>query len=106
MSSTELVPSTVRFAAKRGFIRTAAQSLASVIPTTGVVVGLTGDWFVAAGLGTASAVVTAGLAGAASYFSILSNGIPEAYHVPAPSADDEKDPDDTTMLYAEDVDAE
>lgn len=104
--STELIPNSTRFAAKRGFIRTAAQSLASVIPTTGVVVALTGDWLVAAGLGTASAVVTAGLAGAASYFSILSQGIPDAYQVAPTAADDEKDPDDTEMLYAEDIDAE
>lgn len=103
--SNELVPATVRFAAKRGFIRTAAQSLASVIPTTGVVVALTGDWLVAAGLGTASAVVTAGLAGAASYFSILSQGIPDAYQV-APSPDALKEPSDAEMLYAEDPEDE
>lgn len=103
--STELIPNSTRFAAKRGFIRTAAQSLASVIPTTGVVVAVTGDWLVAAGLGTASAVVTAGLAGAASYFSILSQGIPDAYQV-APSPDAVKEPSDTEMLYAEDINAE
>lgn len=77
--STQLVPASTKLAAKRGFIRTAAQSLASVIPTTGVVVALTGDFLLAAGLGATSAVVTAGLAGAASYFSILSKGIPEDY---------------------------
>lgn len=77
--TTELIPASTKLAAKRGFIRTAAQSLASVIPTTGVVVGLTGDWILAAGLGAGSALVTAGLAGAASYFSIISKGIPEDY---------------------------
>lgn len=77
--TAQLVPSATKIAAKRGFIRTAAQSLASAIPTTGVVIGLTGNFLLAAGLGSLSAVVTAGLAGAASYFSIISKGIPEDY---------------------------
>lgn len=86
--TTQLIPSTTKTAAKRGFIRTAAQSLASVIPTTGVVIGLTGDWLLAAGLGVGSALVTAGLAGAASYFSIISKGIPEDYQGVADSEDE------------------
>lgn len=77
--STQLVPTTTKLAAKRGFIRTATQSLASVIPTTGVVIALTGDFLLATTLGTASALTTAALAGAASYFSIISKGIPEEY---------------------------
>lgn len=86
--SEKLVPEATKTAAKRGFIRTAAQSLSSVIPTTGVVIGLTGDWLLAAGLGAASAVVSAVFAGAASYFSIISKGIPEEY-VDAKEASDE-----------------
>lgn len=74
-----LVPDSAKLAAKRGFIRTAAQSLASVIPTTGVVLVLTGDWLLAAGLGAGSALISAGLAGAASYFDIIAKGIPEDY---------------------------
>jgi hypothetical protein len=78
MSET-LVPHNVRTAAKRGFIRTATQSLASIIPTAAVTIGITGDWLLATGLSIASAVVTSALAGVASYLSILSKGIPEDY---------------------------
>lgn len=74
-----VVPIETRTAAKRAFVRTAAQSLSAAIPTAGIVVGLTGDWLLGVGLGVASAVVTAGLAGFASYLSILSSGIPDDY---------------------------
>src|SRR5690606_469955 len=74
-----LIPADTHKAAKRGFVRTAAQSLASIIPTSAVTISLTQDFWVGAGLGAASAVATAILAGAASYFSILSKGIPEDY---------------------------
>lgn len=77
--SDRLIPVDATVAAKRAFVRTAAQSLASVIPTAAVVVGITGDWWLSAMLGAASAVVTALLAGSAAYLSILSKGIPEDY---------------------------
>ena len=74
-----LVPADVTLAAKRGFIRTACQSLASAIPTSAVAVGLSGDWLLGVGLGVASAVVTAVLAGAASALSITAKGVPGEY---------------------------
>ena len=77
--TTTLIPDATKTAAKRGFIRTAAQSLSSAIPTAAIAIGTTGDWALGVGLGVAGAVVTAGLAGAASYLSILSKGIPEDY---------------------------
>ena len=77
--TTTLIPDATKTAAKRGFIRTAAQSLSSAIPTAAIAIGATGDWVLGVGLGVAGAVVTAGLAGAASYMSILSKGIPEDY---------------------------
>lgn len=82
-----VVPAATRLAAKRGFIRTAAQSLSAAIPTTGVALALSGDWWLSAGLGAASAVVTALLAGAASYLSIISKGVPEEYVAAGTSGD-------------------
>lgn len=80
MSHTEpLVPTATQVAARRGFIRTAAQSLSSAIPTSAIAVTLSGDWALGLGLGLASGAVTAVLAGTASYLSILSKGIPEDY---------------------------
>lgn len=83
MASSRLIPADVQLAAKRGFIRTACQSLASAIPTSAVAIVLSGEWLLGAGLGVASAIVTAGLAGAASAASIVSKGIPGDYK-PAP----------------------
>lgn len=77
--SESLVPPAVRLAAKRGFIRTAAQSLSAAIPSAGIALALSGDWWLAAGLGAGSAVVTALLAGTASYLSIISKGVPGEY---------------------------
>lgn len=74
-----LIPANTRRAAARGFIRTACQSLAAVIPTTAVTVTLTGDWALGVGLGVAGAVVTALLAGTASALTITAKGIPEDY---------------------------
>ena len=75
-----LIPSATKTAAKRGFIRTAAQSLSGsaalgAIPT----LVFTGDALLTVGVGLASAIVGAGAAGAQSYFSIISKGIPEDY---------------------------
>lgn len=77
--STEIVPTATRLAAKRGFIRTATQSLASAIPTSAIAIVLSGDWLLGVGLGAGSAVVTAALAGLASYLSIISKGVPDEY---------------------------
>ena len=74
-----VIPANTKLAAKRGFVRTATQSLASVIPITAIAIPTTGDALVGIGLGVAGAVVTALLAGAASALSIISQGIPEDY---------------------------
>lgn len=74
-----IVPEAVKLAAKRGFIRTATQSLASVIPITAIAIPTTGDALLGLGLGVAGAIVTAILAGSASSLSIVSKGIPEDY---------------------------
>lgn len=74
-----IVPAATKLAAKRGFIRTATQSLAAAIPTTGIAVVLSGDWALSVALGAGGAIVTSLLAGAASALSILSRGIPGDY---------------------------
>lgn len=79
MNTDPIVPAAVRLAAKRGFIRTATQSLASVIPITAIAIPTTGDALLGVGLGVAGAIVTALLAGSASALSIVSKGIPEDY---------------------------
>ncbi len=76
---TSLIPDSTWLAAKRGFIRTAAQSLASVIPTSAITITLTSDWLLGIGLGAAGAIATAILSGAASAAAILSKGIPDEY---------------------------
>lgn len=78
---TRIIPDETKIAAKRGFVRTATQSLASVIPTTAVAVTLSGEWVLGVGLGVASALVTAALAGTASALSIISTGVPDEYQV-------------------------
>ena len=75
----KIIPAGVKTAAKRGFIRTAYQSLASAIPTSAVAVSLSGEWALGVGLGIASAGITAVLAGTASYLSIIAKGIPDDY---------------------------
>lgn len=77
--SDRLIPADAQRAAARAGIRTAAQSLSAAIPTASIVLALTGDWWLTAGLGALGAVVTALLAGLASYLSILANGIPGDY---------------------------
>lgn len=74
-----IVPAAVSLAAKRGFTRTFTQSLASFIPITAIAIPTTGDALYGIGLGVAGAIVSAGLAGGASYLSIISNGIPKDY---------------------------
>lgn len=78
--SDKLVPQDAQIAAKRGFIRTAAQSLATglIIPG-GLTIAFTGDALLGLGVGAAGMVVNALINGAQSYFSILSAGIPVDY---------------------------
>lgn len=83
-----VIPASTKLAAKRGFIRTTSQS-ASATLTTGisasvvlsVVTGEIAIVPVAITLGVA--VLSPFIAGAASYFSILSNGIPQDYEAAA-----------------------
>lgn len=82
MSTDIIIPPSVKLAAKRGFVRTATQSLASVIPLAAIAIPTTGDALLGAGLAVGGALVTAVLAGAASALSIISNGVPADY-VPA-----------------------
>lgn len=81
---TELVPNHTLVAAKRGFIRTTAQSYGATLTTgisASVVTGLaTGEVQVVPTVITlVVALVAPVIAGAASYFSILGDGIPEDY---------------------------
>ena len=83
-TAVELIPADVKVAAKRGFLRTTAQayatSMAGGISATAIISLLTNSepwlpilvtWVVA--------LVTPLLSGLASYFSILSRGIPADY---------------------------
>lgn len=80
MAKLRLVPKETLVAAERGFLRTAAQSLASSgLLGGGLTFGFTGDALLALGVAVASAVGTAVVNGAQSYFSIVANGIPEDY---------------------------
>lgn len=81
---TDLVPDQTLVAAKRGFIRTTAQSYGATLTTgisASVVTGLaTGEVQILPTVITlAVALVAPVIAGAASYFSILGDGIPEDY---------------------------
>lgn len=79
-----IIPPAVKLAAKRGFVRTTAQAYAATLTTgisASVVLGIvTGTveivpTFVTIGI----SLVTPPIAGAASYLTITSKGIPEEY---------------------------
>lgn len=76
----DAVPEHVLVAAKRGFLRTASQSLATalVVPT-GITFALTSDFWVSMGVGVAGMALSAIVNGAQSFFSIISKGIPDEY---------------------------
>jgi hypothetical protein len=79
-----IVPPDVRIAAKRGFIRTTAQSYAATL-TTGITAATAIALYngeieiIPTAITAAVALVSPLLAGAASYLSIISKGIPEDY---------------------------
>lgn len=77
--SEPVVPAATKLAAVRGFIRTASQSLAAVIPIAAVTIPTTSDAWIGIGLAVASALAGALLAGIASALSIISKGIPGEY---------------------------
>jgi hypothetical protein len=82
----KLIPENAQVAAKRGFIRTASQSIATAlagavtvaIVTDAVDKAQAGDW-VSLAVAAVVAVGTPIVNGAQSYFDILSRGIPEDY---------------------------
>lgn len=82
MTKIKVVPEATVFAAKRGFVRTFAQSLATsfVIPT-GVTFAFTQDALLAAAVGVGGMIVGATVNGLQSYFDIISKGVPEDYQV-------------------------
>lgn len=78
--STPLIPAATLTAAKRGFIRTAAQSLATSFTLTATpVLVFTQDAALAAAVGVGGMIAGAVINGAQSFFSIVSKGIPEDY---------------------------
>lgn len=83
-STDPVIPPAVRLAAKRGFVRTTAQSYAATL-TTGISAGVvlavvTGEQaLLPIAITTGVALLSPLLAGAASYLSILSRGVPEEY---------------------------
>lgn len=86
--SEKLIPADTKLAAKRGFIRTAAQSLAtSLVLPAGVTFAFTQDALISAAVGVGGMIVGAVVNGAQSYFSILSAGIPEDYKPREPFED-------------------
>lgn len=81
-----LVPAEAKFAAKRGFIRTASQSIAMALGA-GITVALisdavekaqSGDWTSLA-ISVAVTVITPFVNGAQSFFDLLYRGIPAPY---------------------------
>jgi hypothetical protein len=82
--TNDIIPASTKIAAKRGFIRTTAQAAAATLTTgisASVVLGVvTGQVELVPTIVTLGiAVVSPLIAGAASYLSILSNGIPDEY---------------------------
>lgn len=78
--STDIIPASVKLAAKRGFVRTAAQSLATGFAVPGALtLVFTGDGLLALGIGLAGLAFNAIVNGAQSSLSIISNGIPADY---------------------------
>jgi len=87
----KLVPADAQLAAKRGFIRTTAQAYGTALAGGITIVAVSdafqrassGDW-VPLVIAAAVTVISPIIAGAASYFSILSAGIPADYQPAEP----------------------
>lgn len=80
--SEKVIPADVVLAAKRGFVRTTAQTYAATIPTGGVSAALLTQAAAdpaAFALAAAAALVSPLLAGLASYLSIIGSGVPTEY---------------------------
>jgi len=74
-----VIPTATKLAAKRGFVRTATQTLSSVIPIAAIAIPTTGDGLLGVGLAVAGALASSALAGTASALMIISSGIPDEY---------------------------
>jgi len=77
----KIIPAATRLAAKRAFVRTTTQAYGASIPTA-LTVGLISDALAdpaKAAITVAAAALSPLLAGAASYFSFLGQGIPTEY---------------------------
>lgn len=80
--SEKVIPADVVLAAKRGFVRTTAQTYAATIPTGGVSAALLAQAAAdpaAFALAAAATLVSPLLAGLASYLSIIGSGVPTEY---------------------------
>lgn len=78
--SNKIIPADTSLAAKRGFVRTSTQSLATTIPTfaiTGAALSSADPVTVAWSVG--AAVLSSVGAGLVSWLSITSSGIPDDY---------------------------
>lgn len=96
-TTTDVVPASVRLAAKRAFVRTLTRGYAAAIPgggiTSAAAAALIHDasWVVI-GANAAAWLLSPLLPAAASWLSFISNGVPQEYTsvvqaVPAPDAD-------------------
>lgn len=77
--SQSVIPAKTKLAAKRGFVRTATQTLSSVIPITAIAIPTTGDGLLGVCLGVAGAITSSLLAGTASALMIVAKGLPDEY---------------------------
>jgi hypothetical protein len=79
-----VVPPSVVLAAKRGFVRTTAQTYAATIPSGGVSAVVLAQFAAdpwAFALVALGALISPPLAGLASYLSIIGDGVPAEYKV-------------------------
>ncbi|WP_053385717.1 hypothetical protein [Leucobacter japonicus] len=82
-----IIPEATRHAAKRAFIRTAAQSLAtSFALPAGITLALTREAWLAAVFGIGGVVIGAGVNGVQAYCDIIARGIPGDYQASADSS--------------------
>lgn len=81
----KVIPADVRLAAKRGFVRTSTQALATTIPTVGITgAALSGADPVAIAWSVGAAVLSSLGAGVMSWLQITSSGIPDDYQAIPP----------------------
>ena len=80
MSKSKIVPEATQLAAKKAFVRTAAQSLAmSLVLPASITFAFTQDALLTAAVGVGGMIVGATVNGAQAYFAMIGKGIPEEY---------------------------